>query len=387
VVALLSGAACTDLDSATNLHPEGPPMIQQVRMKEMYTDAGGNIQERGPLFAFGTHKLVESADQAHPVTSAKAVENNLRVIMDELLVGNYLEEINCREQVDEDSYDTVPVGATPDDIAKCAVPKDVLKGSCKGDHTVCMCKLDTGCGVNGEIKKGEPVGVLDVNQDGAADQHRMIQGSVGLRCGTIDVPIDLLKSYWNPSGDQQVPAMGGFDALGPAIVLVPSVPSGAPSGTLPFYPTNTTCNLTFAPSVVDKQGNQVCAPPDGDITKSCTPGDVSAFSFKVEPLAVRAGMSSIQDGDTGVSRTGSVNLKFSAPIAAATLGAVTMTEGTNAFTGFTATQPYPDTITLTWTGVGLAANQDYTIHIGSTLADLYMQPIPMPVNISFKTGS
>ncbi len=361
-------------------------MVHQVRMKEMYLDASGNLNERlDPVFAFGTHPDVTSPDQAHPVTSAKAIDNKLRVIVDELLVGNNLEELNCRGQVDEDSYDRVPLGATPDDVAKCAVPKDVLPGSCKGDHVMCICQLDTGCG---DVAKGEPVGVLDVNQDGAADQRRMIEGAVGIRCdgvgGPIDVPIDPFLSYWTPSGDQQVPAMGGFDALGPAVVLQPAVKPGAPMGTPQFMPTNTTCSLVFASSVVDKQGNEVCAPPDGDITKTCTPGDVSAFSFKIEVLGIKS--PGITDGDTGVPTTGSVDFTFTAPLSATALTAVTMTEGATAFTAFTVTQPFPNTMRIAWDGAGLAANQAYTLTFGTGVSDLYDQPVPGPISISFTTA-
>ncbi len=357
-------------------------MVRQVRMKETYIDASGNlVQPDTPVFAFGTHPDATEAD-AHPVNAARAETNKLRVIVDELLVGNNLEEINCRGQVDEDSYDVVPVGATPDDIAKCATSKDVLPGTCKGDHVVCICKLDGGCG---DVEKGKPVGVLDVNQDGAADQHRFIAGSVGIRCNDIDVPIDLFNSYWNPSGDQQVPAMGGFDALGPAIVLQPGAIPG--SGVdVAFLPTNTTCGLTFSPSVVDKQGNAVCIPPDGDITKNCTPGDLAAFSFKVQPLSFTSGGQAVFDGDTGQPTTGGYTFAFTAPIAAASLSAITVTEGANPFTGFTVTQPVPENVRITWDGAGLTANTSYTITFGAGLTDLYNQPLPAPISITFTTA-
>ena len=122
-------------------------------------------------------------------------------------------------------------------------------------------------------KHCEQMIVADLNQDGSADDTRMIAGAVGIQCGTIDVPIDIDMSYWNPSGNQQKPAMGGFDALGPALVVIPSA----------GLPTNTECRLRFAPDIVDKQGIQVCAPPGGDVTQNCTPGDVGAFKFTVEP--------------------------------------------------------------------------------------------------------
>ncbi|HTL34639.1 MAG TPA: Ig-like domain-containing protein [Kofleriaceae bacterium] len=381
----MGSAACTDLESATNLHPEGPPMVEQVRMSERYTDATGGLNTRGPLFAFGTHPTVTSPDQAHAVTSALATRNNLRIIMDELLVGNYLEQIKCRAPVSLDGqYDTVPLGATPDDVAKCAVAKDALKASCVGDHTMCLCQIDGGCG---DVMKGEPVGVLDVNQDGAADDTRFMQGAVGIKCGSIDVPIDLDMSYWNPSGNQQVPAMGGFDALGPAIVLVAKPPAACGAACAdPTFPTNLTCGLTFAPNVIDKQNNQVCAPPDGDINKNCNPGDVTAFTFKTEPLSILQ-TSPINPGDTGVSRTSTVDLIFNAPLQPSTLGAVTVTEGSTPYTQFTVSQPNVSLIRLTWTNAtGLAANTMYTITVGTGLTDYYGQPIPAPATISFTTG-
>jgi hypothetical protein len=385
VVALVSGAACTDLDSATNLNPEGPPMIRQVRLSEMYQDASGNLTERlSPVFAFGNHPQVTSDDQAHPVSSAKAVSNKLRIIVDELLVGNYLEQVACRAPVSlEGAYDTVPVGATPDDIARCSVAKDALPGSCpaSNERSVCICKLDGGCG---EAAKGEPVGTLDVNQDGAADDTRLMPGSVGLKCGTIDVPINLNQSYWNPSGDQNVPAMGGFDALGPAIVLVPDLAPGSGMGVPQFLPTNTECGLVFADTVVDKQDHNVCAPPDGDVTKNCTEGDVSAFKFKVEPMGVRS--SNVNNGDTGVPTTGSIDIVLSAPPDLASLTAVTVTQGATPFTGFTVTMPFPTTMRITWTGT-LMSNTMYTISIGTGLTDLYKQAAPMPVSYTFTTGA
>jgi hypothetical protein len=387
MVALVSGAACTDLDSATNLNPEGPPMIRQVRMREMYRDAAGSLNERlTPVFAFGTHPQVTSEDQAHPVTSAKAIGNKLRIIIDELLIGNNVEQIACRAPVDDDAYATVPLGATPDDIARCSVARDALPKSCPSTnkYSVCICELDIGCGEG--IAKGQPVGVLDVNQDGAADDTRMMPGAMALKCGNVDVAADINQSYWNPSGDQNVPAMGGFDALGPALVFVPSVPPNAPTGTPQFLPTNTTCNLVFASTVTDKQMNTICAPPDGDIEKGCTAGDVGAFTFKVEPLAVKN--SNVQDGETGVSRTGSIDILLTAPPDPASLATgVTVTQGATPFTGFTVTLPFPDTLRITWTGAGLAATTEYTITISTALTDLYKQAAPMPVSYTFTTGA
>ena len=231
--------------------------------------------------------------------------------------------------MDADAFDSVPLGATPDDIAKCSVASDSLKATCSGPHAVCLCHLDGGCGT---VAKGDPVGVLDVNQDGAADNTSFKQGAVGIKCGQIDVPIDLDMSYWNPSGDQQVPAMGGFDALGPAIVLAPA------GGTLP---TNIACSLVFAPDVLDKQGVAVCAPPDGrppeceqwppplngsktaacEAKFKCNPGDMASFSFNVEPLVIS--VQGLADNDINVDPAQPIFSNVNASIDVATLANVT----------------------------------------------------------------
>ncbi len=376
--ALFASSACTDLDSATNLNPDGPPMIRQVRMKEVRVDAAGAVRFPN-IFAFGTHDLAEDIDYPalgpNMVTTAAVSANKFRIIVDELLVGNYLEEIACRAPIDNDAYDFVPLGATPEDIAKCAVAKDVLARSCPASlaRAVCICKLDGGCG---DTEQGQPVGVLDVNQDGAADDTRLIDGSVGIQCGTINVPIDVNNSYWNPSGDQNRPAMGGFDALGPAIVLQ----------AVNALPTGQSCQLKFAPDIVDKTNNAICAPAGGDITRSCTPGDVSAFSFMTQMFTVNN--QSFMTGATGVSRTAPVIFVATAPVEPTSLSAITVrtTVGNTPVTGFTLTQPQPQTIRLTWMAGALQPSTSYTITISSGLTDLYGLPVT-PVMFTFTTGA
>lgn len=380
---MIASAACTDFTSATNLNPEGPPMIRQVRMREIRTDAQGAVTTPR-IFAFGTHKLAEDTDYPalgpNMVTTAAATANTFRIIIDEILVGNYLEEVACRAPVDDDAYDFVPLGSTPEDIAKCAAPKDVLPSSCPAtfEKAVCICKIETGCG---DVELGEPVGVLDVNMDGAADDTRLIRGAAGIQCGNIDVPIDLNNSYWNPSGDQNRPAMGGFDALGPAIVL--AVDMNPPySGALP---TGQTCQLKFAPDIVDKQNNVICAPPGGDITLGCTGGDVSEFQFMTQAFTIIN--QSFNNGQTGVSRTAPVIFVATAPVAAASLPAITVTgPGNTPVTNFTLMQPQPQTIRLTWGPGALAAQTTYTITISSGLTDVYGLPVA-PVAFTFTTGN
>ena len=96
-------AACDTSDSSTDLHLEGPPMIQQVRLTELFSDSSGATDIARRTFAFGTHPDA-TADQMNPnVTRAAPTGQNIRIIMDHLLVGNYLEEISCRAQIDDDT--------------------------------------------------------------------------------------------------------------------------------------------------------------------------------------------------------------------------------------------------------------------------------------------
>jgi hypothetical protein len=379
-IALVMGASCAENESATNLNPEGPPMIRQVRLLERFQDPSNpNLLRTRRVFAFGTHPLA-GMDEAHPVTTAVASQNTIRIVMDELLIGTRLEEIACRAQVNARGvYARVPDRSTPDDIARCAQPNDVLPRSCPPSPTaVCMCELDDGC-IRGsdQIAKGQPVGVLDINQDGAVDDTRFIEGAVGLRCTTADpaqadVPIDLDNSYWNPSGDQNRPAMGGFDALGPAIVIVPTR----------GLPTNTQCRLTFADDVVDKSGNRVCAPEDGNIEKGCEPGDVSRFEFGVE--ALRALPASPQPGQTGVSLTGIITIVMNAAVDPATSQTVSISPTPPG--GVTITNPMPTQIRLTPTAP-FAPETEYTVTVPTTVTDTFGQGLPQALTFSFTTGS
>lgn len=358
-------------------------MIEQVRLIEIYSMGEVTGLER-TVFGFGTHPLA-TADDQHPVTSAKAASNKLRIILDGLLRGNDLEEIACRYVVDDDVFARVPLGATPDDIARCAVAQDLLASQCPGSNrrSVCLCEHDGGCpsglradGTPHITPNGESVGVLDRDQDGAADDLRFITGAVNLTCGAIDVPIDVARSYWTPSGSQQKPASGGFDALGPAVVLVPR---GA-------LPTNIACGVTFSPDVVGADGLQVCAPPRGDVTGACRPGDTTAIGFTVEPLALSLVIPVV---DPGQPRLRDVRIKANVPFDPASIANITVTEGVaTSYTAFTATLSQPNEITIHATAPGgLAATTRYTITVPTTVTDAYHQPGVQPLVITFTTSA
>jgi hypothetical protein len=378
-LALAAAGACSEPSGASGLHPEGPPMVLQVLLGERYVDSAMVSRVRLAL-AFGSHPLAEPSE-VHPVDAALAFGNGLRVVVDELLVGNDLEEIGCRGTVDDDPpggdrFGRVPAGATPDDIARCAVADDALQKSCDPDNrrSVCICRRAGGCTRNsgGAVAEGDPVGVLDVNQDGAADAARFIAGAVGIQCGAIAVPIDLDQTFWSPASDQDAPALGGLDELGPAIVVVPNGP----------LPAGTRCGLAFGDGVVDKQGERVCAPPRGDLAAGCTPGDLSAFSFGVEPLAVIA--SSIADLQTDVPRTMKLELGFNTPVDPATLAAALLVPAPPAPPA--RSSPMGIGLVLDFAAAPLAPQTQYTLTLPAAITDTFAQPLAQPRSYRFTTG-
>ncbi len=370
--------ACTDTNSATNLNAAGPPMLRQVRMNSKTFNADGS-SSTARVFGFGSHEQATADElKSNQVTHANAVNNTFRLIIDELLVGNNLEEIACRGAVDDDAFAKVPVGATPDDIARCSVADDVLPSSCAGPTAVCLCANAAGCisttGV--AIAEGAPVGVLDINQDGATDDTQFVAGAIGIQCGSganlIDVPISVENSYWNPSGNQNKPAMGGFEALGPAVVLAPQT----------ALPTNLPCTITVSDSIVDKQGIKMCAPPDGDVTQDCTPGDMSQFHFSTETLDVKP--ASFTSAQTGVSRGSPLVFASTAPLKASSTVAANIT--ISPATVFTTNLMMPQVLIITPTAM-LLADTLYTVTVTTNVTDTFNQPAPAAQVYTFTTGS
>ncbi|MEZ4365900.1 MAG: Ig-like domain-containing protein [Kofleriaceae bacterium] len=345
-------------------------MVRQLFMDEIYLNASNQKRIRRAI-AFGTHPEADPAT-VHPVTSAVAeASQNIRLIFDELLVGNYLEEIACRGQVDDDAWDTVPVGATPQDIANCATAADVLPTTCVGEYAVCV-----------GPDPSAPVGVLDqlngnIPPDGAADDTRLINGAVQIICDGNPVPLNQSLSYWQPSGTQLVPSAGGLAVLGPAIVL----------RTAAGMPTNADCVIDFADNVVDKQGIQVCAPPDGDIEQDCTPGDTSLVTFHTEAFSFDAtspannqmGVALLTAGQTYAQ----VVLEFNVPPDFASLANVTITPALPAPT-IVPDVSNPNRAFLRYPG-GFTAGTTYTLTVPTTVTDAFGKAAPAPLTLTFTT--
>lgn len=381
-------AGCVDYTSNTDLDDNGPPAIAEVRLVEDWTGAGGMAEPPRTVFAYGSFPGA-TADDEHAVTTASVVLQKFRIIMDQLLRGNRLQQIQCRDNINFDEngqpspWGNVPDDATPVDIAKCAVSDAALPLSCIGDNLVCICDIPGGCG---SVALGAPVGVLDSNMDGAADATRFMPNAVTVVCGSDDsivVPTDLVNSYWNPSGDQQVPAEGGYDALGPAIVLLTAGQ---------YLPTNTTCSVKFAPTVISKANQEVCAPQGGrpasctgrlddcpDYYSTCVQGDTHYFSFGTDVLVI---ISSLAEGSTDESLTAPLYFTASAPLLLSSLSNITIAPAVPDM------QISLNSTQLTFTfPTGLQPSTLYTITFPTTVTDSFGQGLPQPFVLTFTTAA
>ncbi len=362
--------ACSDDDSATELNTAGPPMVLQVFAQEKVISNSGNAVQRFGL-AFGDHPDVPAPEEDaangddRQVTNAVAYRDGarFRVVFDEILVGNYIEEIQCADG----SFSRVPIGTDPDDISRCAGPD---LSSCEA---VC-------------IGPGGPIGITDANEDGAVDPGglRMIDYGDGeiaasVVCDGQRIPLlgqvgeDAKRSFYNPSGNQQIPADTGVDGLGPALVLFTQF----------GLRTSATCTIQFRPEVVDKDDNRVCAPPGGDVDDDCPgDGDTEAIQFQVEPLSLAGFGIGDNDGDgviepeTGTDQT--IFLEFVTDVDAETLGAIALATGGADVPIEAAMGSMGTNVVVTVPG-GYQPDSEYTMTIGTGITDLFGAGPPEPI--------
>jgi hypothetical protein len=311
---------CDAAGGGGGLAPDGPPQILQVFARERVTVTDGESEwlEIHSRLAYGDHPDIDPEEDDRAVDVAVARDGQrIRVVVDELLRGNYLEEVACADG----SWSQVPVGMTFDDVARCS-GADLSR--CEG-----LC-----------IGSDGPVGILDTNGDGAFDDTRLIAGTILLTCDGEAVDVDVNKSYWQPSGGQDLSTVGA-DSLGPAIVFAPA------GGMRP----GSTCGIAFADSVVDKQGERI--PDTGDI------------SFAVEPFQLHA--SDPEAWAEDVEPTSTATILMNADLDPATVaGAVTVTAGETPVEGVTVAVSEEDAATIVITfPEGQLPGTTYTVTIAS----------------------
>src|SRR5262249_42066342 len=64
-LAIAAAGCTTSASSATDLHPEGPPMIEQVRLTELAILPGVSTPFDRTVFAFGTHPEASESEVHH----------------------------------------------------------------------------------------------------------------------------------------------------------------------------------------------------------------------------------------------------------------------------------------------------------------------------------
>ena len=364
---LVPAAACESPESTTSLNPDGPPEVTQVFMRE--PDASGRIET---VLAFGTHAEV-TTDRTRAVVRAAPLRQSIRVVFDELLLGNYLEEVQCTARTGVTNcpqYSHIPEGATPDDIARCAEP-DTLDARCGGEFAVCLNPDGVPCGIRDEESPSRPA-------DGAPDDLRLIAGAVTMRCGNIEVGFDDQTSFWQPSGNQLVPAgKAPESSLGPALILKP-INNG-------LMPTNQTdCRLVLAPNVVDKDHIQACTPAGGVPGSACTPGDLTGFSFGTDALKA----TSVTPEGEGVSTGSSIRINLNTSVDANSLRAAVVVKEAGVVRA-DAMVVRADTADLNRIDIslpgGLLPNTVY--EITATPKDTFGVAAPTPITFTFTTGA
>jgi hypothetical protein len=365
-------ASCGDDRSRTELNPAGPPMVRQVFMTERVTVMNGDgstTTRREIQLAFGDHPDISTETDDRRVINALAAGQRIRVVVDELLDGSTLESVVCADQ----TLDDIPSGSTPDDLAACSPTLNVDTSKCKA-----VCTQPDGAGL--------PIGILDDNADGAPDRLQFKPDVVSMVCGGTPVALDLPRSFWSPSGNQQLPAGDvGVDGLGPAIVLVPET-----------IRTGANCTIAFADSVVDKDGLPVCAPSGGDIDQACPggerAGDTSLIQFGTEVFALS--ISNPANGAQNVPTTQAnmprpIQLLFNVGVAVGSVGAISLADENGEVAISIAVNANDTTSVTVNADGGLQPETSYTLTIASGpngLTDAFGGELARDVVIAFSTA-
>ena len=390
MVSFGAGLGCrTDLSSKTDLNVDGPPMVQQV-FADMFFERN-NRAVLDQAIIFGSHPDFPDPTGT-PLEIAGAAANEIRVVFDELVLGNSLEAVECADgnltsdywNKEQELY-PIPLGATPDDIADCAGEPQALLGRCTA---VCV-------GPNGVVDNatGLPIGILDSDPvDGAADRLSLFpyekndedndlddELGVTITCDGVNIPIDTARSFWDPSGNQQIPAATGSShrAIGPVLVLFPQ--NGLRTGS--------TCTLSFRDEVTDVDGNTVCTPRDGVLANGCDPGvGTSLISFATEAFNVT--LTSVNDGamvDSTLPFT--FIAAFSAPVSEDTLPNVTLVDAaTMTEVPFEPIWDAGNPVQASFEfDLGLAPMTDYILTIPTSVTDPNGGPLETETVITFST--
>lgn len=379
LIAATALGACTSADEKAALIPEGAPEIKQIFM----TEKKGNAAELNLGFGCGDVGTIDCSTlpddlpgqlccewqqwstgvDGNPdtvrmdgsITEAVIAGQTIRIIVDELLRGQTIEQFRCACSANEAGD-----GGCPNGIVAAL------------DPTFCDNDPATDINENGRF--------ADQNQDRVPDDTLLLPGIVQVDCDNATMPWvnGINEGWYNPSGSQQVPINTNtgnpeWTAIGPAVVLQPEA-----------LPTGSTCTLHFNDMAMvqtpageqavlasrDKEGNVIPA-PDG-------------FTFTTEIMKLTA----VQPANnaSNVAPDVSPTVTFNAPIAAASVTGVTLTETAGGAAVDGTASVGTDGRSWQFTpSAPLAVSTGYTITITTSLTDKFGAPFPEQLTRSFTT--
>ena len=396
----VAGFGCSLNDSphsGSDLVPSGPPEILQVFVAELdgagksalnvaygcgdfsqFTPTGDTDEAKASSAAL----IRASCNEQPTVCCQRFYDSNLpapddgavttavvhntpaiRVVLDELLDGNTVEQFQCA----------------------CAAPSMGLPIDC-GPMNIRASRDPANCDDNKNTEAAETGKFADANVDGVPDKAYLLPGIATIDCGASgkwtnglkadgkpdDIPTD--QGWYNPSGDQLVPITRSgtlnWEAIGPALVLKPpSLPAGA------------TCTLKLELSVTDKAASN-----DGKALSVVT-HDGTDVTFTTVPLGVVTSVPA--DGQQGVSKTlKKIAVTFNTPLdpASVTAEKFSVTSAGGPIAG--ATNLAAADMTIEWVPTAaLGAATTYTVKVSKGVKDSFGSPLADDFVFTFKTGS
>lgn len=377
---VLGASACTTKDEKAALVTEGPPVIQQIFM----TEKKGNAAELNLGFGCGDVGTVDCTivydDNAQQlccewqawstgvdgapdpirmdgtISEAVIAGQTMRIIVDELLRGQTVEQFRC--------------ACSANDAGDGGCPNGIVAAL---DPTFCDNDPSTDINENGRF--------ADQNQDRVPDDTLLLPGIVQIECDRASMPWvnGVNEGWYNPSGSQQVPINTNtgnpeWTAIGPAIVLQPAA-----------LPTGSNCTLSFNQMTMVKTpgGTDMMVPAARDKDGEGVPAP-EGFTFVTEVMKVVGSMP--MNNAQNVARDVVPSITFNAPIAPGSITGVTLTAGGVAVDG-TATVG-TDGRSWSFTPVApLAPATQHTITVTTTLTDSFGAPYPDTVTRVFTTGA
>jgi len=316
-------------------------------------------------------------------TTPNAGQMHIRLISKELLKGSTLEDFMCACNAS--------VCTNPATGLLAANHACIATSNCAGGANVTNDPV--GCGGCGDdpttTDRDETNKCLDLNQDGNPDGEVMKAGAVHIACGAFSYDTGQFDGYYNPSGTQLIPSLGGLEGLGPAIQLQLVTP----------LPTDRDCTITMGASVTDKDGNAFAAP-----TSPMT-FHTEALGLLNDRLTPRKAATNVSKGPAGCSATPTAAnhctqlvVGFNTIVAPASVAGndeitVAPTAGGANVAG-TVTRSATGTSLLWTAGAQLTPSTSYTVTVHNTsgtaanaIQDLYGGTLGANITYTFTTGT